>query len=147
VLAGLQGTGPAYRQPAAAKVWVFSILRSVFLRQAEQGRSQGAVISRQDFDASRLTRGEALHDAYESLLPMRQALRQETWQAMLKLPVPYREAVILAHMDRRLEARPGIGARRRREASFGARPEPLPVLTTKVSHLLQAIELCDQVRD
>jgi len=83
---------------SAAKVWVFSILRSVFLRQAERRPSRGALISLEDIDASLLTRSEALRDAYEGFLPMRQTLLQETREAILKLPLPYREAVLLAHI-------------------------------------------------
>ena len=82
----------------AAKVWVFSILRSVFLRQAERRPSRRALISLEDIDASLLTRSEALRDAYEGFLPMRQTLLQETREAILKLPLPYREAVLLAHI-------------------------------------------------
>jgi RNA polymerase sigma-70 factor (ECF subfamily) len=86
------------RHVAAAKVWVFSILRAVFLRQVERAPARGALVSLEDIDALLLTPGEALHDAYESFLPMRQTLLQETRQAILKLPLPYREAVILAHI-------------------------------------------------
>ncbi len=86
------------RHLSAAKVWVFSILRSVFLRQVERGPGRGAFVSLEDIEASLLAPGEALHDAYESFLPMRQTLLQETRQAILKLPVPYREAVILNHI-------------------------------------------------
>jgi RNA polymerase sigma-70 factor (ECF subfamily) len=86
------------RHLSAAKVWVFSILRSVFLRQVERLPARGVLVSLEDIEASLLTPGEALHDAYESFLPMRQTLLQETRQAILKLPVPYREVVILAHI-------------------------------------------------
>jgi len=86
------------RQPAAAKVWVFSILRSVFLRQLQGEPAKGTLISLEDIDASLLSPSEALHDAYEGLLPLRQTLLHETHRAMLKLPWPYREAVILAHI-------------------------------------------------
>ncbi len=86
------------RHLPAAKVWVFSILRSVFLRQAERRPSRAALISIEEIDASLLTPSDALHDAYEGFLPMRQTLLQETREAILKLPLPYREAVILAHI-------------------------------------------------
>jgi RNA polymerase sigma-70 factor (ECF subfamily) len=82
----------------AAKAWVFSIQRSVFLRHAERQPPRGAFIRLEDIDASLLAPREALHDAFEALLPMRQALLQETRDAILKLPLPYREAVILAHI-------------------------------------------------
>ncbi len=86
------------RHPAAAKAWVFSILRSVFLRQAERAPARRALVSLEDIDAALLVPSEALRDTYESFLPMRETLVQETRQAILKLPVTYREAVILAHI-------------------------------------------------
>jgi RNA polymerase sigma-70 factor, ECF subfamily len=77
---------------------VFTILRSVSLRQAERGPAREALVSLEDIDASQLAPGDALRDAYESFLPMRQTLLQEVREAILKLPLPYREAVILAHI-------------------------------------------------
>src|SRR5437867_9070966 len=72
----------------AAKVWVFAILRSVFLRQAERRPSRRALISLEDIDASRLTRSEALRDAYAGLLPMRPTLLQETRGTVPERPCP-----------------------------------------------------------
>lgn len=92
---------PQLRHQEAAKVWVFSILRSVFLRQAEGRSLKPVLVSLEDLDASLLTRSEALQDLYEnySLRPVRpETLRQEIRQAILKLPLPYREAIILAHI-------------------------------------------------
>jgi RNA polymerase sigma-70 factor, ECF subfamily len=86
------------KHPSAAKVWVFSILRSVFLRQAERMPSRGALISLEDIEASLVTASDALHDAYEGFLPMRETLLQEVREGILRLPLPYREAVILAHI-------------------------------------------------
>lgn len=86
------------RHPQAAKVWVFSILRSVFLRQTEQASAHPVHLSLEDIDASPLSASEALQDAHEDFLPMRSALMAEVRQAILKLPLPYREALILAHI-------------------------------------------------
>jgi RNA polymerase sigma-70 factor (ECF subfamily) len=84
--------------PGAAKAWVFAILRSVFLRQAERPPSRWALVSLEDIDAALLVPSESLRDSYENLPPMRQILLQEARRAILKLPLPYREAVILAHI-------------------------------------------------
>ena len=86
------------RHVAAAKAWVFSILRSTFLRQIERGPHAGAVVSLEDIEGSLLIAGDVVHDAGESFLPTRQALLQETRHAILKLPLAYREAVILTHI-------------------------------------------------
>lgn len=86
------------RHVGAAKVWLFSILRSVFLRQAERAASRPALVSLDDIDAALLTANEALQDWYENFLPIRRTLRAEVREAVLKLPPPYREAVVLAHI-------------------------------------------------
>ena len=83
---------------AAAKMWVFSILRSTFLRRVERGPARGTLASNHDIEGSLLSSTDAVLDAYESVFPMRQTLQQETPHAILKLPLPYREAVILAHI-------------------------------------------------
>jgi len=83
---------------SAAKVWVFSILRSTFLRLTERAAARGTLVNLEDIEGSLLTPSVAVRDAYESFIPMRQTLLQETRDAILKLPLPYREAVILAHI-------------------------------------------------
>lgn len=86
------------RHVAAAKVWAFSILRSTFLRQVERGPTRGTLVSLEDLEGALLPPSDTLRDAYESYLPMRQTRVQETRQAILKVPLAYREAVILAHI-------------------------------------------------
>jgi len=86
------------RHPAAARAWLFAILRSVFLRQVEREPRGRAHFSLDDLDGSLLTASEVLQDAYEAVLPSEQLLPQEAHQAILRLPLPYREAVILAHI-------------------------------------------------
>src|SRR5260370_12603279 len=41
---------------------------------------------------------EVVGEAYESLPPTVHVLREEVRRAVLKLPLPYREAVVLAHI-------------------------------------------------
>jgi RNA polymerase sigma-70 factor (ECF subfamily) len=98
VLARLRGALDELKQLAAAKGWVFSILRSTFLRQVERGPDRMALVSLEDIEEALLTPSEVLHDAYENFLPMRQSLLQETRHAILTLPFAYGEAVILAHI-------------------------------------------------
>lgn len=85
------------KHPEAARAWVFSILRSVFLRQAERRSAQPARVSLEDLDGLALTT-DALRDLHERASPPREALLQKVRQATLKLPLPYREAVVLAHI-------------------------------------------------
>lgn len=84
--------------PTAAKAWVFAILRSVYLRQAERERFGHALVGLEDLDASLLVPSEAVRDLYETYSPWREALKQEVRGAILKLPLVYREALILAHI-------------------------------------------------
>ena len=86
------------RHPRAAKVWVFSILRSVYLRETDRQPAKSVRVSLDDIDASLLGSVEVLRDAYEGLPPAAHALREEVRRAVLKLPLPYREAVVLAHI-------------------------------------------------
>jgi RNA polymerase sigma-70 factor (ECF subfamily) len=55
-------------------------------------------VSLDDIDASLLGSVEVLRDAYESLPPTVHVLREEVRSAVLKLPLRYREAVVLAHI-------------------------------------------------
>jgi len=80
------------KYPHAARAWVFSILRSIFLRQAE--RSRQARLSLKDLDEAVL--GQAPTE--ERASPMEQALLEEVRTATLRLPAPYREALVLAHI-------------------------------------------------
>jgi RNA polymerase sigma-70 factor (ECF subfamily) len=81
------------RHPGAAKVWVFAILRSVFLRQA----TRPARMSVEDPDGFAVGE-DVFRAAHDEGSPLRAALLQEIREAMLKLPLPYREAIVLAHI-------------------------------------------------
>jgi RNA polymerase sigma-70 factor, ECF subfamily len=86
------------KRRSAVKMWVFSILRSTLLRQVVRGSVRGTLASVHDIAGSLPTPADALLDACQSVLPIRQSLPQETRDAILKLPLPYREAIILAHI-------------------------------------------------
>ncbi len=86
------------RHEGAAKAWVFSILRSVFLRQARRNPTPPALMSLEDLEASFLMPGQVLRDLYENYSPRPELLSREIRQALLALPLPYREAIILAHV-------------------------------------------------
>ncbi len=85
------------RQPDAAPVWVFAILRSVYLREEER-RPSRTIVSLDDIAASFLTPHEMRQDTYRRFVPPEQPRREEIREAMLKLPLVYREAVVLAHV-------------------------------------------------
>ncbi len=77
------------RSPAAARVWVFTILRSIFLRRIErQTRSADVEI----IDSPLLEAGEGLQDTYEALRPIQETPLGEVREAMGRLPLAFCEA-------------------------------------------------------
>ena len=83
------------RSPGAARVWAFTILRSIFLRRIErQPRTTGVDI----IDSSLLEAREVLHDTYEALRPIQETPFGEVREALRRLPLPYREPLVLAHV-------------------------------------------------
>lgn len=86
------------RNAASAKPWVFSILRSVFVRRMTEMPRRRMLMSLDDAEHPVVTAAELVHDAYEQLRPLSHALLQEAREAILKLPLPYREAIVLVHI-------------------------------------------------
>lgn len=76
-------------------MWAFTILRSIFLRRIErQPRTTGVDI----IDSSLLEAREVLHDTYEALRPIQETPLGEVREALRRLPLPYREPLVLAHV-------------------------------------------------
>lgn len=86
------------RDGRAARSWAFAILRSVFLREVERQGRRPEPVNLEDLEASLLRPGEALRDLYEHYSLCSDRLRDEVGEAILKLPLPYREALVLAHV-------------------------------------------------
>ncbi len=85
------------RQTAASKAWVFAILRSVFLRQAERRTVQPIPVSPEALEVfSRAA--DLLGALQERASPLQESLLQDIRQATLGLPLPYREVIVLAHI-------------------------------------------------
>jgi len=83
------------RNPAAGRVWAFTILRSIFLRRIErQARSASLDV----IDSPLLEAGEVLQDTYEALRPIQDTPLGEVRQALDRLPLPYREPLVLPHV-------------------------------------------------
>ena len=83
------------RSPAAGRVWAFTILRSIFLRRIErQTRAPGADV----IESPLLEAGAVLQDTYEALRPIQQTPLSEVREALDRLPLPYREPLVLAHV-------------------------------------------------
>lgn len=86
------------KYPEAARMWVFSILRSVFLRQAERRPNQRGLVSLEGLAESLIRPSEVLRDLYENFSVGPEILKLEIREAILALPIPLREAIILAHI-------------------------------------------------
>jgi len=83
------------RSPAAGRMWAFTILRSIFLRRIErQTRAAGAEV----IESPLLEAGAVLQDTYEALRPIQQTPLSEVREALDRLPLPYREPLVLAHV-------------------------------------------------
>jgi RNA polymerase sigma-70 factor (ECF subfamily) len=83
------------RSPAAARVWVFTILRSIFLRRIER---QARTVDVEIIDSPLLEAGEVLHDTYEALRPIQETPLGEVREALGRLPLAFREPLVLAHV-------------------------------------------------
>src|SRR5262245_22549470 len=82
------------RHPEAAKAWLFSILRSVFLRDAARWDPVRPTSAKPDAQAA--GGGGGRGPAADS--PLQGALIEEARLATLRLPIAFREVVVLVHV-------------------------------------------------
>lgn len=82
------------RNPDAAKAWLFTVLRSVFLRHAARWDPIRPAAS--DGEDSPLA--DSAHHAALSRSPWQGALIEEARLATLRLPLAFREVIVLAHV-------------------------------------------------
>jgi RNA polymerase sigma-70 factor, ECF subfamily len=82
------------REPAAAKVWVFRVLRSVFLRCAEREVPR-TTISVDDPDT---VAWAALEFSRPDDTSLRDAVLEDVRDAVVSLPLVHREPILLAHV-------------------------------------------------
>lgn len=87
---------PQLRQPEAIRVWLLAILRSIFLRHVEQAAARPALVSLDDIDATRLRPDPLADELWARDRPG--SLIGDIRDAILTLPHPYREALVLAHV-------------------------------------------------
>jgi len=79
------------RDPGAARAWLFAVLRSVFLRSATR-RAATIPERRVDLEAS------ASLDGSRTGGSLAEVSLEEIREAVLRLPLPYRDALVLAHI-------------------------------------------------
>lgn len=80
----------------STKAWLFKILRSIYLRQWGEDPYRERVKGVQDLESALADFREVLHDPYESDPSYTYVVGMEIRKAILALPLPYREAVVLA---------------------------------------------------
>lgn len=85
------------RHPGAARAWVFAILRAAFLREAER-QARRPTASLDELDDAALRPDEALRDLYEHYSLRPDELAHEVREAVGRLPLAYREVLVLAHV-------------------------------------------------
>ena len=85
------------RDARATKTWLFAILRSIFLRRIRSSSRRAEPVSLDDLDAA-FPAFELSGGAAEDFPPLRHAMLDEVRQATLRLPFPYREVLVLAHI-------------------------------------------------
>jgi RNA polymerase sigma-70 factor, ECF subfamily len=81
------------KHPTAARAWTFTILRSVYLRQAERRTAESVSL-----DELEARPGEVRWNDLSRDSPLRGAMLQEVRRATLRLPLPLREVIVLAHI-------------------------------------------------
>jgi len=83
---------------SAARAWLFAILRSTSLREFERRSTRARLLTSQDLERAAWSRAEATRDSSVHFVPIQATLLHEARHAILKLPAPYREAIILNHL-------------------------------------------------
>ena len=82
--------------PAAAKAWVFAVLRSVSLRHFE--REAGSILATVELSEVRPLPQAPSFTNVAADSPLQRALIEEVRAATLRLSRPYREAIVMAHV-------------------------------------------------
>lgn len=86
------------RDTGACKAWLFTIMHRTHRRCWMEDPYHRSVRSVEDLEAVAVDVREALYDYYEHDPVYENLVRDEIRQALRALPIPYREAVILAHI-------------------------------------------------
>lgn len=88
------------RDVESCKAWLFKILRSTYLRQWGEDPYRQRVVRIEDLESTLADMNDVLQDPYESDPPYVHFVGVEVRKAISALPLPYREAVVLADVVR-----------------------------------------------
>jgi RNA polymerase sigma-70 factor (ECF subfamily) len=84
------------RDVESCKAWLFKILRTTYLRQWGEDPYRQRVKGVEDLESTLADFREVLHDPYEGDPSYTHIVSVEIRKAIAALPLPYREAVVLA---------------------------------------------------
>lgn len=84
------------RDVASCKAWLFKILRSTYLRRWREDPYRAKVMGVEDLESTLADFRETLHEPYEREPLYVHLVGVEIRAAIFDLPLPYREAVVLA---------------------------------------------------
>jgi len=88
------------RNVESCKAWLFKILRSTYIRQWREDPYRGRVVGVEDLESTLTDMAEVLQDPYESDPLYVHVVGVEVRKAISTLPLPYREAIVLADVAR-----------------------------------------------
>ena len=88
------------RDVESCRAWLFKILRSTYLRQWGEDPYRQRVVRIEDLESTLADMNDVLQDPYESDPPYVHFVGVEVRKAISALPLPYREAVVLADVVR-----------------------------------------------
>jgi RNA polymerase sigma-70 factor (ECF subfamily) len=88
------------RDVESCKAWLFTIMRSTYLRRWGEDPYRARVVGVENLEATLGDMREVLHDTYESDPPYLHVVGLEIQSAISALPITFREAVVLADVAR-----------------------------------------------
>lgn len=85
------------RDASSSKAWLFKILRTTYLRRWGEDPYRQNALSLADMESALVDLREVAYDRYENDTAYARLAGADIRRAIAALPLPYREAIVLAH--------------------------------------------------